>query len=90
MRPNLDDPAERAAYQQELRRLMRVPRIIGFLLVVIGTAIVFYTQRAGIEGPLRPIGWGVIAVGWLNLIATVYYRARYHKARTSEDHRGAL
>jgi hypothetical protein len=85
MRPNLDDPAERAAYQRELRRLMRVPRLLGFLLIAAGTGLLLYAQRAGIEGVIRPIGWGIVAVGWLNLIAILYYRTRYHKARMAED-----
>ena len=85
MRPNLNDPAEREAYRRELRRLMRVPRIIGLLLVAIGTGIVIYAQRAGIEGPLKPIGWGLVAFGWLNLFAIIYFRTRYHRARRAED-----
>ncbi len=85
MRPNLDDPAALAAYRQELRRLMRVPRLLGLLLVAVGTGIVIYAQRAGIEGALKPIGWGFVAVGWLNLIAIIWYRTRYHRARMAED-----
>src|SRR5688572_26651084 len=85
MRPNLADPEEAAAYRRELRRLMRVPRLIGFLLVLAGTGIVIYAQREGISGPLKPIGFGVLAVGWLNLFAIIYYRTRYHKARMAED-----
>lgn len=85
MRPNLNDPVEHAAYQQELRRLMRVPRIIGFLLVAIGTALVTYAQRSGITGPLKPIGFGILALGWLNLFGILYYRARYHRARMKGD-----
>lgn len=85
MRPNLDDPADREAYRQELRRLMRVPRILGLLLVVIGTGLLIYARRAGIEGPLMAIGWALVAFGWLNLFLIVYYRTRYHRARMAED-----
>ena len=85
MRPNLDDPAELAAYRQELRRLMRVPRILGLVLIAIGTGIVLYARFAGIGGALPPIGWGIIAFGWLNLIAIIWFRTRYHKARMAED-----
>jgi hypothetical protein len=84
-RPNLDDPAELRAYKQELRRLMRVPRLLGFLLVAAGTGLVIYAQRAGIEGALKPIGWGMVAIGWFNLIMIIYYRSRYHRARMAED-----
>ena len=85
MRPNLSDPAARAAYQQELRRLMRVPRIIGLLLVVIGTGMVLFARFAGISGVLAPIGWGIVAFGWLNIFLIIYFRTRYHKARMAED-----
>jgi hypothetical protein len=85
MRPNLGDPAAHAAYQQELRRLMRVPRLLGLVLVAIGTGIVLYARFAGVGGILAPIGWGVIAFGWLNLFLIIYYRTRYHRARMAED-----
>ena len=85
MRPNLDDPAEREAYRRDLRRLMRVPRVLGLLLVVIGTGLLIYGKRAGIEGPLMPIGWALVAFGWLNLFLIIYYRTRYHRARMTDD-----
>jgi hypothetical protein len=85
MRPNLGDPAEREAYRRELRRLMRVPRILGLLLVAIGTGLVIYARRAGIDGPLMAIGWALVGFGWLNLFLIIYYRTRYHKARMAED-----
>ena len=84
-RPNLDDAAERAAYKGELRRLMRVPRLLGFLLVLAGTGLVIYAQRAGVQGPLKPIGFAVMGLGWLNLLMAVYFRTRYHRARMAED-----
>jgi hypothetical protein len=84
-RPNIDDPAELAAYKQELRRLMRVPRILGLLLIAIGTGLVIYARRAGVEGPMMPIGWALIGFGWLNLFLIIYYRTRYHRARMAED-----
>jgi hypothetical protein len=87
MRPNLDDPVERDAYRRELRRMMRAPRIMGLLLVAIGSGIVIYAQSAGIQGALKPIGWGVIAFGWVNLISILYFRTRYHKARMAEEKR---
>jgi hypothetical protein len=85
MRPDLNDPAEREAYRRELRRLMRVPRILGLLLVVVGTGLVIYARRAGAEGPLMAIGWSLVAFGWLNLFLIIYYRTRYHRARMAED-----
>ncbi|HVQ07133.1 MAG TPA: hypothetical protein VMS43_01725 [Allosphingosinicella sp.] len=86
MRPNLDDPAALAAYRRELRRLARVPRWIGFALVALGAGGLIYAQMRGVAtGPLRPVCWAAIAVGWLNLIGATIYRTRYHKARMAED-----
>jgi hypothetical protein len=85
MRPNLDDPAEHAAYQRELRRLMRVPRLLGLLLVAIGTGIVLYARFAHVGGALPLVGWALVAFGWLNLFLILYYRTRYHKARMADD-----
>jgi hypothetical protein len=86
MRPNLDDPAARAAYRQELRGLARVPRWLGLALVALGAGGLIYAQTRGIAtGPLRPLSWAALAVGWLNLIAAMIYRTRYHKARMAED-----
>jgi hypothetical protein len=85
LRPNLDDPVERAAYKGELRRLMRVPRLLGFLLVLVGTGLIIYAQRAGVQGALKPIGFGVMGLGWLNLLMILYFQGRYHRARMAED-----
>jgi hypothetical protein len=85
MRPDLDSPEGRAAYKRELRRLMRVPRLLGFFFVLLGTGIVIYAQRAGITGLLKPIGFGVMALGWFNLLLILYFQARYHRARMAED-----
>ena len=86
MRPNLDDQAAREAYRRELRHLARVPRWLGFVLVALGAGGLIYAQTRGIvAGPLRPIAWAAIAIGWLNLIAAMIYRTRYHKARMAED-----
>lgn len=84
-RPNLDDPAERDAYRRELRRLMRVPRLLGLLLVGAGTGMIVAARVGGIDGALAPIGWGLVGFGWLNLFLILYYRTRYHRARMAED-----
>jgi hypothetical protein len=34
---------------------------------------------------VKAIGFGVLAVGWLNIVAIIYYRTRYHRARMKDD-----
>lgn len=83
--PNLDDPVAREAYRRDLRRLTRAPRLLGFIFIIIGTAMVIYAQSAGIGGALKPIGFGVMAVGWLNLLLILYVQNRFHRSRMEED-----
>jgi hypothetical protein len=85
MRPNLSDPAARAAYQNELRRLARWWRLVGFMLIVGGVASQFYVRWQGIAGawPMRA-GWALIALGWAIFLGVIVYRTRYHKARMAE------
>ena len=87
-RPNLDDPVERESYRRDLRRLTRVPRLLGFIFIIIGTAMVIHAQSAGIAGALKPIGFGVMAVGWLNLLLILYVQNRFHRARMAGDSDG--
>lgn len=85
MRPNLDDPVEREAYRKDLRRLTRAPRLLGFIFIITGTFMVIYAQSAGIGGALKPIGFGVMAVGWLNLLLILYVQNRFNRARMEEE-----
>jgi hypothetical protein len=85
MRPNLSDPAARAAYKQELRGLARWWRALGFVLIVGGVAGQFYARSQGIPGPwpLRAT-WAAIALGWAIFLGVIVCRTRYHKARMAE------
>jgi hypothetical protein len=82
MRPDLADPAQRAAYKKELRRIAPVPRMLGFVLIVLGVAGLFYTQfRAPWEQDLRLASWLLIAAGWVVWIFVIVTRTRHHRRR---------
>jgi hypothetical protein len=86
MRPDLADPAARAAYKAELRSLARGWRLLGFVLILLGVAGQFYLRGEGIGGgALWAASWTAIAAGWVIFIAVIIYRTRYHKARMAED-----
>lgn len=86
MRPDLSDPAARAAYKGELRSLARGWRLLGFLLILLGVAGQFYLRARDIgSAALWAASWTAIAAGWAIFIAVIVYRTRYHKARMAED-----
>lgn len=86
MRPDLTDPAQRAAYRKELRALAPIPRRLGFILILIGAAGLFWWQfREPWRGDIRLASWLLIATGWALFIAVIVYRTRYHRRRMAED-----
>ena len=86
MRPDLSDPAARAAYKSELRGLARGWRLLGFLLILGGVAGQFWLRWQASEQPaLWWTTWAAIAAGWVIFIAVIVYRTRYHKARMAEN-----
>lgn len=86
MRPDLSNPAARAAYKTELRGLARRWRLLGFALILIGVAVQFYIRSEGVEGAApAAASWAMIALGWVIFIAIIAYRTGYHKARMVQD-----
>jgi hypothetical protein len=86
MRPDLSDPAQRAAYRAELRALARGWRLAGFALILLGVAGQFALRAQGIgSSGLWAASWTAIAAGWAIFIAVIVHRTRYHKARMAED-----
>lgn len=86
MRPDLSDPAAKAAYKAELRGLARRWRVVGFALILTGVAALFYLRGQEIEES-APIAasWTMIGAGWMIFIAIIAYRTGYHKARMRGD-----
>ena len=81
MRPDLADPAQRAAYRAELRRVALGWRLLGFVLVAASAGWLLASDPAS---PARRYAWIGMAAGWAVLIGVVIYRASYHKARMAE------
>ena len=86
MRPDLSDPAARAAYRRELLRFKRGWRWAGIGLCCAGLAVLLYSQ---LEGPPRPdlrmAAWGIIGLAFAIFAYVIVTRTRYHKARMAEE-----
>jgi len=80
MAPNLDDPAERAAYRQELRGVARGVRLIGLWLAAAGLVLVAVARRELLPVPLW-IAFSVTGFGAMLMITGAVARSRYHSLR---------
>jgi len=79
MAPNLNDPAERAAYRRELSGIGVRLRRWGIAIALAGALLVLGYKR-GLAVPLW-LGAGVLGIGLLVLVAAVSTRAAYHRLR---------
>ena len=88
MRPDLSDPAARAAYRGELRRVAIPWRMLGFALVFGGAIGMIVSGRGPhsiadtVEGEAS---LAAVALGWVLLIGAIVKRTRYHRARMAEE-----
>jgi uncharacterized membrane protein YdjX (TVP38/TMEM64 family) len=84
MRPDLSDPAARAAYRSELRRVAIPWRVFGFALVI-GGAIGMIVYGRGPQSITDTVegeaSLAAVALGWALLIVAIVKRSRYHMAR---------
>lgn len=78
--PDLKDPAQRAAYRQELRGVALGLRRTGIALSLAG-ALLVPAQRKGVEAVPLWLGVGVLGIGVLIVIAAISTRAAYHRLR---------
>jgi len=81
--PDLDDPAQRAAYKAELRMVARPIRYLGLALAV-GAAVL-----AGLRARYWPnlpmiLPLFLLGVAALHFVAGIVIRAKYHRARMRE------
>lgn len=85
MRPDLTDPAERAAHKRELRGIAPMPRIAGFVLNILGVSGLVYTQVwAPWLRDIHTVSWLLIAAGWILWIWVIVTRTRHHRRRMAE------
>jgi len=78
--PDLKDPAQRAAYHQELRGVAVKLRRAGIGISLVGALLVLL-HRKGVEAVPLWLGVGVLGIGVLIAIAAISTRAAYHRLR---------
>ncbi|MDI1280609.1 hypothetical protein [Brevundimonas sp.] len=84
-RPDLSSDEAIAAYKAEMRAVGRKQRFAGLACVVLGAIMVWSVGQAGAAGPaLQMAGYGLLAVGWVLMLAAIFLRTRYHRRRMAE------
>ena len=85
--PDLGTPEGKAAYRRELKAVARVPRVTGFLLILVG-ALLMIVRKAGYLGgnPAEPdwISLLTLGAGWVFLVLAFLQRNKHHRRRMSE------
>ena len=83
--PDPQADAKVAAYRAELRTVGRMPRLVGFGLVLLGAILVWSAERAGGLGPtVQLAGYVALGGGWAMMLAAIFLRTRYHRRRLAE------
>ncbi|WP_417232086.1 hypothetical protein [Brevundimonas sp.] len=84
-RPDLSSDPAIAAYKAEMRAVGRKQRFAGLACVVLGAVLVWSVGPAGAAGPMvQWTGYGLLAVGWVLMLAAIFMRTRYHRRRMAE------
>ncbi|UZK66002.1 hypothetical protein [Sphingomonas sp. M1-B02] len=78
--PDLNDPAQRAAYHRELRGVGVKLRRAGLGLSLLGALLVL-SHRRGVEAVPLWLGAGVLGIGVLVMVAAISTRMAYHRLR---------
>ncbi len=78
--PDLNDPAQRAAYRRELQGVGRPIRYTGISFALLGVALAL-VRRQWIPDLPAAIPLAALGFGALNMIAGIVLRTRYHQAR---------
>ena len=77
-RPNLEDPAELAAYRRELRQLHKAWRWAGLAIVLAGIVLMLTRDQ------FDYLSISLLVLGWAILIGVIFQRTRYHRRRMRE------
>jgi uncharacterized membrane protein YfcA len=78
--PNLNDPAERAAYQRELRMVARPVRWLGVVVAIIAAVLALVRARYAPQIPMV-LPLFLLGIAALHMIAAVVIRLKYHQKR---------
>ena len=78
--PDLDDPAQRAAYRRELRGIARPLRLTGLTFLTFGLLLGLASRLWWREMPVA-IPVAALVLGAFNMIAAVAMRRLYHARR---------
>lgn len=78
--PNLRDPAERAAYQAELRMVARPVRWMGLALAVAAMVLAILRAKVWPQIPAILVLF-LLGVAVLHMLAGIVVRTKYHRAR---------
>lgn len=78
--PNLNDPAERAAYRRELQGIARPISYTGITFVLLGVVLAIVRLQWWPDLPVL-VPMAALALGAFNMVAGIVMRTRYHQAR---------
>jgi len=79
-KPDLNDPAQRAAYRRELQGVARPLRYTGVVFALLGAVLAIVRSKWAPEMP-SAIPLAALALGVFNMIAAIAIRTRYHQQR---------
>ena len=84
--PDLETEEGRAAYRAELRAVALPLRWTGLALILLAALFCVGASRGflGLPEGSVVIGYGLLAAGWVLVIATTYLRNRHHRRRMAE------
>ena len=84
--PDLETEEGRAAYRAELRAVALPLRWTGLALIILAALFCVGASRGflGLPEGSVVIGYGLLAAGWVLVIATTYLRNRHHRRRMAE------
>jgi undecaprenyl pyrophosphate phosphatase UppP len=87
MRPDLNDPEQRAAYQAELRGVARGWRSIGVAFLITGLAGLLFHWNQDVpilQSHLGQVSICLVVVGIVLCVAGIVARTSYHRKRMSQ------
>ena len=84
--PDLDSEEGCAAYRAELRAVALPLRWTGLALILLAAVFCVGASRGwlGLPEGSVVVGYGLLAAGWVLVIATTFLRNRHHRRRMAE------